>query len=283
MEINNNDIPLEGMSQHVSYSALSTYTDCGQKYYLTRIKKVQEEPSWWLAGGSAVHTATEKFDKQFPSADFTDAEIESFAPTQTFSEAFSAEVQWQIAETGQGEEHFRAAGRATREFPDKENDKWWESKGREMLVNWIFWRRGSGWNFWYPEPSTPAIELGIDYKVGDDTYIKMFIDRVMVLPNGEMVVLDLKTGSRTPSSDLQLAVYAAGIEEQFGVRPKYGAYWMARTGITSPLVDLEYLPKERVEKLVVAFDKARKAGIFIPNLSNCGYCSVAQHCEWSKK
>jgi RecB family exonuclease len=111
----------------------------------------------------------------------------------------------------------------------------------------------------------------------------MFIDRVMVTPDGELVVLDLKTGARTPSSDLQLAVYAAGIERKYGVRPTYGAYWMAREGITSQLSPLAYLPADRIEALVENFDKARKAGIFLPNTTNCFYCGVAQYCEWSKK
>lgn len=49
---------------HVSYSSLTTYLDCGWKYYLTRIMKAAEQPTWYLAGGSAVHTATEMYDKK---------------------------------------------------------------------------------------------------------------------------------------------------------------------------------------------------------------------------
>lgn len=49
---------------HVSYSSLTTYLDCGWKYYLTRIKKVKEQSAWYLVGGSAVHLATELHDKR---------------------------------------------------------------------------------------------------------------------------------------------------------------------------------------------------------------------------
>lgn len=48
---------------HISYSQLTTYLDCGWKYYLSRIQKVPESGSWWLVGGSSVHEATEVFDK----------------------------------------------------------------------------------------------------------------------------------------------------------------------------------------------------------------------------
>ena len=57
LKINGHDVPV-----HVSYSSLTTYLDCGWKYYLSRIAKQRGLPSWWLLGGSAVHAATESYD-----------------------------------------------------------------------------------------------------------------------------------------------------------------------------------------------------------------------------
>ena len=48
---------------YVSYSQLSTWLMCGWQYYLTRVDKVSEDPAWWLVGGSALHEATELYDK----------------------------------------------------------------------------------------------------------------------------------------------------------------------------------------------------------------------------
>lgn len=59
IKINGYELP-----PHVSYSALTTYLDCGWKYYLSRIEKVPERPTWYLVGGSAVHEATEVYDKE---------------------------------------------------------------------------------------------------------------------------------------------------------------------------------------------------------------------------
>jgi hypothetical protein len=59
IKINGYELPA-----HVSYSALTTYLDCGWKYYLTRVEKLIEQPTWYLAGGSAVHAATEMYDKE---------------------------------------------------------------------------------------------------------------------------------------------------------------------------------------------------------------------------
>lgn len=48
---------------YISYSQYETYLACGEKYRLTRIEQVPEQPAWYLVGGSAVHEATEAYDK----------------------------------------------------------------------------------------------------------------------------------------------------------------------------------------------------------------------------
>jgi hypothetical protein len=277
--LNNNNInnnTNEKLPEHISYSAISTYIDCGQKYFLTRVMKAPEPPAWYFIGGSALHEASEIVDDAFAKG------LAAPDPTQTFSEVFQKLLTAEVEKSGVPASEFKAGGRASKAWPEKENRDWWLEHGPKMLQSWISWRNGSGWQLWVTPDGVPAVELSVEYTVGDSE-IKMFIDRVMVTPDGELVILDLKTGSRTPSSDLQLAVYAAGIERKYGVRASYGAYWMARDGITSQLSSLDYLPSERVEALVENFDKARKSGIFLPNTTNCFYCGVAQYCEWSKK
>jgi len=59
--IDDNELP-----EHISYSSLTTWIDCGWLYYLNRVKKHQEQPAWWFYGGSAVHRATEEYDKRNP-------------------------------------------------------------------------------------------------------------------------------------------------------------------------------------------------------------------------
>ena len=50
------------LPEHVSYSAFSTYVDCGYQYYLGRLLQLPEAPSVWSVGGSAFHAATEMWD-----------------------------------------------------------------------------------------------------------------------------------------------------------------------------------------------------------------------------
>lgn len=51
------------MPAYLSYSQFDTFLTCGEKYRLTKIEQVPEKPAWFLIGGSAVHAATEAYDK----------------------------------------------------------------------------------------------------------------------------------------------------------------------------------------------------------------------------
>jgi hypothetical protein len=44
---------------HRSFSQLSTWQSCPQKYYLSKIAMVPEKPAVYLAAGSAVHSMIE--------------------------------------------------------------------------------------------------------------------------------------------------------------------------------------------------------------------------------
>jgi hypothetical protein len=48
--------------EHISYSAFTTFIDCGYQYYLGRLLQLPEAPSVWSVGGSSFHTATEMWD-----------------------------------------------------------------------------------------------------------------------------------------------------------------------------------------------------------------------------
>lgn len=186
----------------------------------------------------------------------------------------------QIASTGQEEASWRAGGRATKEYPNKEDESWWLANGGDMVQRWIDFRANSGWQLWVTPQGIPAIELDVNI-ILDDVPIKMALDRVMVTPDGELAVVDLKTGKNTPSSEFQLGIYAVGMEKTFGIRPSVGVYWMARDGVTSAMVDLSKWTVERVTEIVTLFDKARKDGIYIPNFDHCKMCNITEQCKYN--
>jgi len=48
---------------HISYSQFNEYVSCGEKFRLTRIMGLVEDPAYWFAGGTGVHSATEAIDR----------------------------------------------------------------------------------------------------------------------------------------------------------------------------------------------------------------------------
>lgn len=191
----------------------------------------------------------------------------------------------QIVSKGFTEADVRAGGRATKAYPNKEDEQWWFDNGLAMLESWEQWRNNSGWKIASLAEDTPAIELAIDVEIAG-LAVKMVIDRVMFIPSNDaltrdnFVVVDLKSGKSAPKSDLQLALYATGIEMVYGFRPRWGTYWMAREGTNSPVIDLDQYPKELFEDIFGKFKLARDNGVFIPNLNHCVMCSVVEYCRY---
>lgn len=163
-----------------------------------------------------------------------------------------------------------------------EGKEWWYTNGLEMLKNYRKWRETSDWKIWTAPDGKPAIELNMLINFGN-TPVKMALDRIMQMPDGELVVLDLKTGSRTPSTTLQLGFYSVGIELTYGIKPKFGSYWMARKGEPTPVANLEWYTTDRLIRLAEMFNRARYEALFVPNISNCSLCGYTQHCEWYRK
>lgn len=177
----------------------------------------------------------------------------------------------------------RVGGVATKANPNKEDAQWWNVTGPKWVDNYIHWRKhNSDWKIWTAPDGNKGIELGLMPEVAG-VPIKMVIDRVFEV-NGELVIVDLKTSRSTPVSTLQLGFYKLGLELTFGIPVKWGTYYMARTSNVAPVIDLSEYTYERMEFLIQQFDKARKAGIFLPNTNNCQYmCGLTEHCQFSTK
>lgn len=195
-----------------------------------------------------------------------------------FNDAWHKEVDLRFKESGVPPAEWRSAGRKSKEWPDKENDEFWKAMGPGMAQSYIDWRNESEWRIWEPQEGMPAIELGMRVPIGGVT-VKAVVDRVFITPSGELVIVDLKTGSRTPDSDLQLGFYACAIEVAFGVRPKWGGYYKNRDGKLLPLIDLDHYSLELLAYWLRDYARAREQGIYLPNLGgHCNTCGVAFAC-----
>jgi hypothetical protein len=176
----------------------------------------------------------------------------------------------------------RVGGRATKDYPNKEDASFWNIAGPQWVQSYIEWRQvNKNWKIWKTPEGVAAIELGIIPEFAG-VPVKMVIDRVFDV-DGQLVVVDLKTSQRTPDSSLQLGFYRAGLKKVFGVDINYGNYWMARQSGTGQMEDLTKYSTEMIDYFVEKFDKARRAGIFLPNTNNCNRCGLTEHCSFTSK
>jgi RecB family exonuclease len=260
------------LPRHLSFSQVSNLLQCGERFRLTRVWGIQEQPGWALIGGSAVHEWTELFDKN---------SLGSGLPVPTFEEVFHRLTLEAETKSGIGRDQFKASGRASKAFPDKETAAWWLQEGPSMCRSWVTFRQNAPLDIWIDPQGKPGIELACRLRVEDGhTEVVMYIDRVMVdQRTGELVVLDLKSGQPV-KSDAQLGDYRIGLEQKYpGTTFRVGCFWYARTGTTSPFFPLNEYSLERAEHKYVQAKRIRDSGIFLANPGmQCGYCSVKDHC-----
>lgn len=196
-----------------------------------------------------------------------------------FDEAFTAEIV--EGSEAQPTNEWSAAGKGKiKSRPQGEDYGWWAETGPKMVDDWMTFRRNSGWRIWQAPTGEPGIELSIVVDIpGVNQQLKMFIDRVFVLPTGELCIVDLKTGSRTPDSDLQLAVYRYGIYRQFSVDANLGGYWMARKAAIPEIVPLAKYKPALIERWFADFVKAKEQKIFVPHPTTmCRACALRDYC-----
>jgi putative RecB family exonuclease len=192
----------------------------------------------------------------------------------TFRESFAE------AEAKGAGKPWKAGGRATKKFPNKEDKTWWMAEGPTMVHNYYNWRmQNPNLEVWRAPDGTPGIELDMNVTIVGNVIVKGKIDRVFQDKNtGQLIIVDLKTG-KPPASGLQLAVYRLALDAQFGVSPDYGAYWMARVGTLDKVWNLNEYPIKMVSRWLRDTKKAIDMGVFIPHTGIlCDYCGVRKHC-----
>jgi putative RecB family exonuclease len=105
--------------------------------------------------------------------------------------------------------------------------EWWHEHGPAMVHNFTDWYESQpDVHVWITPDGIPAIELPIEVMFGSIP-VRMVLDVVFQIGTA-LVVCDLKTSAKAPDSNRQLAIYACGIELKYGIRPRYGTYFMCR-------------------------------------------------------
>jgi hypothetical protein len=266
---------------------------CPGQYFYGRVLGKPERPAWASVGGSAVHSATEDWDRRtVETGEFeTDPEI----LRGYFETALDIEIRKTEDTSPFPRDEWRASGRVSKDWPDKENEKWWRANGPTMVARWVTWRLTSGWEIaWLAVPTMiapidgqdepyedyrtiPGIEIPFKIELGG-VPIQGYVDRVFER-NGEYLCVDLKSGSMEPKTAGQLGTYRAGVLEEYGVDCTRGAFWMARSGASGPLHDLTLWTPQRLDFTYREARAVQERGAFMHRASNlCGSCAFQKYC-----
>ena len=258
--------------ERLSYSKMSTYTDCPEQFRLVVVEELSDSVGWYHAGGTAVHALTEAIDIHAFGGD----------PPKDFNHYFDAA----IAET---EELYpdrpKAEWLTTGKGAATENETWWRNAGPGLAAVWTRWLNSSPYVIWVTPEGEPAIELETNSMFGS-VPSKGIIDRILVRqdmdiqdPATPLGVVDLKTG-KPPKGPTQLATYGEACQ-QLGWNARWGGYFMIKAGVLLPH-DLTGLTGP---KIVYEYEQAWrgiKAKVFPAHPSGLckNHCGVSQYCAW---
>lgn len=260
--------------EHLSHSSLEDVKQCSWKWALKKVHRVPQIPGWSLIAGKAVHDVTEALDK-----------LDFGMPVESEDLDFYASLDRLIREEYANNpdvnpRDYYAAGRRSKDWPNKENEDWWRHHGPGMVERWKTFKNVSTWDIWLTPEAVPAIELALNAEYGG-VPVKGFLDRIMQdRATGDLIVLDIKTGANEPKSSSQLKLYGDMVAKLFGEehRPRFGCYWMARTGSCTPPVELG-LPEATLDREYRTAARIITLDLFLPSPGMlCGSCSVRQSC-----
>jgi hypothetical protein len=260
---------------HLSYSQVTTMLHCGEQWRLSRGLHMPEAPAWALVGGSAVHKASEVYDLMPGTTPYVDR------ARQLFKDAFDECIADELIKAPEGFENpntWRASGRPSKQWPNKEDERWWRERGPEFVANWITWRQYSPLDIWRDDDGKLAVEFEATVEIAG-LPVKVFIDRVMTGPTG-LVIVDLKSGANMPKDGMQLAIYAHAVKEVYGLDVQWGQFWDARNGSSSVSYSVNDFPKARLDYIFGSVRKMQEQQLFIPNRTNmCVACGVRRYCR----
>lgn len=255
---------------HRSVSQYNTYNQCPMRYKLEKLDKVWQRPAAWLSQGTAVHAAYEAWERSGRTMSLEEMQ-------QVFVDSYIESVGEQ-AEGTPNTEYWFASG----PYKGPVDIERRFNIGLEQCEKLIAWYEAHpDEKIWVTPDGTPAIELPFEVTL-NGVLVKGFIDAIMVMPDGRLVVRDLKTGN-LPGDTFQLATYAAAMWSMYGVVITQGDYLMGKTGKPTLVYDLTETSPDEVGEKFKTMDESVKAGIF-PASSDpkiCTMCSVKTSCEFA--
>lgn len=196
----------------------------------------------------------------------------------TWLRVFNEQMAKDVEFTGVLPEDWRSGGRRTKAQPEGETISVWRDEiGLGQIEAYLSWLRQSRWAI----ATLPDGRAGIEWDGVVDfggKPVRFIIDAVYQVGD-DLVLVDYKTGARTPPGSTQLGLYASALERLHGIRPKWGAFYKTRNAELSELVDLSTWGMDYFDYQFGAMNASIDTGYFPPSVGeHCNWCSVSDFC-----
>lgn len=257
------------MPKHLSVSQHNTYHRCPRAYKLQRVDKVWQRPASWLSQGLGVHVAMEMWERSERTLSIGEL-------VKIYQDEFIRSVEEQSEETPNFDYWFGSGPYSGPEDIER-RFKLGEQQVKDLAA---YCEAHPDERIWTTPEGEKAIELGFEQELGG-VLVKGFIDQVIEHPKLGLLVRDLKTGAK-PGDIFQLATYAEVVRLRYGETPRYGDYFMGRTGNPTKPIEITEEARKDVHERFRELRKLIDAGEFPakPSKNQCKMCSVATSCEF---
>lgn len=199
-----------------------------------------------------------------------------------WTDEFLAEVEKRKEKSDIPPTEWRAGGRASKAWPNKEDSSWWLTNGPAMLEKWHTWwteAQAEGFSVWRTATGLPAIELAVNADIGG-VMLKGYIDAILQDPSGDLVLVDWKTSAMEPVAPIQLGTYRVAVQKTLGVDINLGVYYMAKKGDLGHVYDLSIYDEATVGPWLQRAKLMEQQRLFIPKPSSlCSACGVRPYCK----
>lgn len=266
---------------HLSFSQLSTFIDCGEKFSLSYLKDAPREPQGAFLGGIAVHVAIERSEV---AGWWQDETIDLRGSDHPLLTAFHEEFARLIERSG-GEAAIRWGGRERNGA--REDRQWWEHNGEFMLRRYVDSRRT------WAEAGIISVPDGTEMRVFanlDDVPIPVegrldkFLARRVDPETGELGghgIVDWKTGQIGYAEPMQFATYARLVQLARAIEVEWALVVFLRAADPARRVQPVRFQGlvEHIDGVYAAAARSIDRGEFYPKPSRfCSSCSVRRSC-----
>jgi len=185
-----------------SYSAISTYLQCPQKYKFQEIDRIRVPKSREAIFGTLIHQTLKFMFRRDPLFPTLDEVIAYFRENWPAREVFEQESK----------------NDPLKRTWTQEEERIYFEEGVRMLKH--FYEKNAPWNFTVIDLES-RFEISLtDEKTGETHILAGIIDRIDKTPDGKYEIIDYKTSKKMPSQeelnrDLQLSLYSLSLQKRW--------------------------------------------------------------------